>query len=227
MKQKILVIDTETAGFFDKPRVYDFGYAVVDREGVIYEKGQGLVRETICNAELMNTAYYKDKLPLYRQMVRDKKTKVMPLEFIYHYINDLIKKYNIKIIAAYNANFDINALNQTIAEYSNGFIKQFFPDNVQIWCIWNMACQAIFTSLRFQKKAIKEGWLTEKKNFKTSAEIAYRYLKKDEQFEEDHMALSDVLIEVQIMVECLRKHCKMERGPKAFCWKVKKRVEIE
>lgn len=225
MKQKILVIDTETAGFFDKPRVYDFGFAVVDRDGIVYEDGQYLVKETICNSELMNTAYYKDKLPLYREMVRTKITKIMPLAFIYDYINKLIKKYNIKIVAAYNAQFDISALNKTIADYSNDFIKTFFPEDIKIYCIWNMACQVIFSSRNFQKKAIVEGWLTEKKNFKTSAEIAYRYLTGDKDFIEAHTALEDVKIEVQIMTKCFLKHIKLDKKPRAFCWKVKKKIK--
>ena len=45
----------------------------------------------------------------------------------------------------------------------------------------------------------------EHKKPKTSAEIVYRWISDDVDFVEDHTALSDCLIEVEIYVKCKRK----------------------
>lgn len=223
--EKILVIDTETASGFAKPMVYDFGFAVTDRTGHIYEKGCALVWEVFKDPYEMNTAYYKEKVPMYNGLVAQGKMKILHLVDIYKYVQNLIKKHNIKAIAAYNATFDINALNCTIDRFSRHFITEFFPKELLVYCIWSMACSAIYNTTTFQKEAIKKGWLTEKGNFKTSAEIGYRFLKREDDFDEDHVALSDVLIEIEIMVACFNKHVKLAKLPDRACWrKIPKKV---
>ena len=51
--------------------------------------------------------------------------------------------------------------------------------------------------------------------FKTSAETSIQYLMKQHDFIEDHTALSDAIIESQILTKALKKG-KVEKGIEAF-----------
>ena len=48
------------------------------------------------------------------------------------------------------------------------------------------------------------GYVTEKGNIQTKAEIVYRYLKNDKTFEEEHTGLSDCKIEYEILLTAIR-----------------------
>lgn len=54
--------------------------------------------------------------------------------------------------------------------------------------------------------AIKNNWLTDANNFKTSAEIGYRFITGNVDFIEEHTGLEDVLIEIEIMAYALRQN---------------------
>jgi hypothetical protein len=83
-----MVVDTETATLpfaneiargneevkkkiaIAKPLVYDIGWMLSRRDGSILEKKQFLVAEVFSVPTIFNTAYYKDKRPLYLEMLR-------------------------------------------------------------------------------------------------------------------------------------------------------------
>ena len=46
------------------------------------------------------------------------------------------------------------------------------------------------------------GWVSPAGNIKTGAEFAHRYCSGDHSFIEDHTALSDARIEVEILAQC-------------------------
>lgn len=75
-------------------------------------------------------------------------------------------------------------------------------------CIWCLACENLYTQVSFRKMAINNGWITKAGNFKTSAEIGYRFLTGDVDFIEEHTGLEDVLIEIKIMAYALRQNKK-------------------
>ena len=52
-------------------------------------------------------------------------------------------------------------------------------------------------------------FLSEKGHRKSSAEIVYRYITKNLEFEEAHTALADTEIEAAILVACLKRHKKL------------------
>ena len=63
---KYIILDTETANDIDNAIAYDIGFAVADRKGNIYEKHSLMVAEMFFhNVDLLNTAYYAEKLPSY------------------------------------------------------------------------------------------------------------------------------------------------------------------
>lgn len=219
-KEKIIVLDVETAGSLGSPLVYDLGFIITNKEGKIFEKYQFIISDIFDNSDLMKTAYYYNKLPKYLQGLEDKKMHKVSFAMAYATMQHLIKKYNIKNVFAYNAYFDSNALNNTIRTLTEGQKKYFFPYGTQINCIWNMACQVLYTQKTFYKEAIKNGWFTENGNLKTSAEIGFRYISGLNEFDEEHMGLQDALIETMIMTRCFRQNKKMERNVNRLCWKI-------
>ena len=73
----ILVFDTETANSLDDPLVYDIGWAIVDKHGRVYETKSFINADIfIDEKDLMQTAYYKDKIPMYWDRYRNGETVI-------------------------------------------------------------------------------------------------------------------------------------------------------
>lgn len=226
-KFKYLVLDVETANSTEQPLVYDIGFAICDRNGKIYEQKSYIVSDIFFdekrifnNSELMNTAYYKEKLPQYFKGLKNDLWQVKSFLAIRKEIKGLIKEYNIKAICAYNAHFDINALNTTLRYITKSSCKWYFDYDTPIFCIWHMACQTICNKNDYLKTAIENDWQSEKGNIQTNAEKVWAYLTKEYDFSESHTGLADVLIEVQIMAECFKYHKKINKKINRACWNI-------
>ena len=82
--------------------------------------------------------------------------------------------------------------------------------------IWALACDRLLNTNKYRKYCCDNNFFTDsKKFFKTSAEVSYRYLKKDNDFIESHTALSDAEIETFILAKALKRG-KSEPYLKAF-----------
>lgn len=122
MKKKYyLTLDTETATLpfansicktakekqkiaIAKPLVYDIGWTITDRAGNVVKTENYLVQETFFVPNVFNTAYYKDKRPIYMKLLEEGKIKTACWNDI---IKVLIEDMNFcDLVAAYNACFD-------------------------------------------------------------------------------------------------------------------------
>ena len=82
--------------------------------------------------------------------------------------------------------------------------------------IWALACDRLLNTNKYRKYCCDNNFFTDsKKFFKTSAEVSYRYLMKDNEFIESHTALSDAEIETFILAKALKRG-KSEPYLKAF-----------
>ena len=220
-KDYYLVLDVETANSTNDPLVYDLGFAVCDRKGNIYEAESYVVSDIFYKeTELMQTAYYHEKLPKYYEGIKEKAFKVINFYMAKKRIADLIEKYNIKAVCAYNASFDTKALNTTQRYLTNSKYRYFLPYGTEVYCIWHMACQVICTQKRYIKFCLDNGFVSENGNIKTSAETVFAYMTKNEKYEECHTGLQDVLIETQIMAKCFAQHKKMNKKINRLCWRI-------
>ena len=134
--------------------------------------------------------------------------------------NDVMEKYNIKVVCAYNASFDIRALNTTLRYVTKSKYRWFFPYGTEVHCIWHMACQLLYTQKRFADFALQYDYFSPSGNLQTSAEIGFRYLTNEIQFTEEHQGLQDVLIECQIMAKCYAQHKKVDKSINRACWRI-------
>lgn len=222
-KHFYITLDTETCGSLGKPLVYDLGYTIHDRYGNIYEKRSYVVREIFYGEkEKMKSAYYADKLPLYKKGIREGKWNIASFWSIRRELFSLMKEYKVKAVIAYNAGFDTKALNNTL-NYLTKFKEKeqtFFNENTTIWCSWGMACQTLLRQKNYFKNAVENEWVSEAGNVKTSAETSFRYINKDFSFEESHTALEDAIIETAIFAKCIATHKKMDRKILVMPWKI-------
>lgn len=230
-----LVLDTETANGLDQPLVYDVGGVVTDKQGRIYEKFSFVVRDIfVYERALMQTAYYANKIPEYVEDIHNRERVMMDFYEIRRYILNLMKKYNITDVAAYNAHFDRNALNTTQRWLTKSRSRYFFPYGTNFVCIWNMACQTLCQRITYRRFCEENqlfsgnGHGTDKKahNISTSAENVFRYLILNPEYQEEHKGLDDVLIETEIMRRCFSSHMAMPygKGIRRNCWMDVKRV---
>jgi hypothetical protein len=212
LKKKFLVIDVETAGGLDSPLVYDIGGTIIDKNGKIYEQFSFVVEEIFYGqAELMKSAYYAEKIPQYKIDLFKGRRRIATFWQIQTYVRYLIAKYGITVWLAYNARFDRNALNNTLQFLTNGREKYFFPYSIDCQCIWCMAKDTICRQKAYKRFCLENGYLTKNGSLKTSAEVVYKYLTFDKNFEECHTGLEDVIIETEIFSRVLRQHKKMRR----------------
>ena len=222
-----VILDTETANGLSFPLPYDFSYRIVRGKNLltVVEK-QFIIREIFLNNELMDTAYYVEKVPLYWRRIWDKSAKLVTMYTARREFLEDCKKYNVKEIYAYNMNFDYRALNNLMKNVTNGKYRYFFPKNYKMCCIWNMATDAFLSTRNYYNYAIENGYISEKGNILTNAEVAFNFITGDVTFKEKHIGIDDVAIETEILKYCLSRHVKMDKTPKNGVWRKAQKYNI-
>lgn len=222
-KTYLVVLDTETCNgrtIDNKPDlsdslVYDLGFAVIDKKGEVYEAKSFVIRDIFYGMkEAMESAYYKEKIPSYRKDIFEHKTrKLISFYEARKNLLDIMDNYNSSIIVAHNARFDINALNKTERYLTKSKYRFFLPYNIEVWDTLAMARQTIGKQKSYKDYCESNGYMTKHAvpQVRLTAEILYRYLTGNEDFEESHTGLEDVLIEKEILIHCLKQHKPMNK----------------
>ena len=134
----------------------------------------------------------------------------------------LMEMYGIETISAYNLNFDMRALRNT-TEKLFGKGKRFLTKEykeVDLLCIWSLACEVLYSRPSYLRFIDKYNLMTEKGNPLTSAEVGYRYLQDNNEFEESHTGLQDVRIECKILAKCIAQKKKHDSGILPSPWRI-------
>lgn len=220
-KEMFLVIDTETCNTVEQPLPYDIGFAICDRMGNIAEERSYVVAETFLDMkDTMKSAYFAEKIPQYWEDIKNGTREIKSIYKIRKEVKDLMKKYNVKKVGAYNMGFDKRALNNVMRYTTKSFCRWFFPFGTEFFCIWHLATQTLLQQKTFFKMAEKNDWFSEKGNLLTNAEVTYNYIKKMSDFKESHTGLEDVRIEIEIMAHCFKQHKKMNTNINTSCWRL-------
>ena len=187
--------------------VYDIGWAIVDKYGKPYKTRSYVVEEIFYDSVLMDSAYYKEKIPQYLEDIEQGKRIVAPFNKIRMILLSDRKKWNCKAVFAHNAYFDYNALNVTARYLTGSKVRYFFPYKVDIWDTLRMSRNTIGKTEKYSKYCAENGYLTNHKTpqNRLTAEILYRYIKNDPHFVESHTGLEDVEIEKDIFAYCMKK----------------------
>lgn len=219
-----VTLDIETANTTEDALAYDVGFVAHYNDGTILEKHSYIIREVFFGmADLMQSAYYAHKIPEYLESIKRGERVVASAYEVRKALHDVCKKYNVKVIMAYNASFDTKGLNTTQRYLTKSAYRWFLPYGVKVECIWHMACQTICSQKKYYDFCHENGFVSKSGNIQTSAECVYRFLTDNPTFTEEHKGLDDVLIETAIFVECRNKHKKMNRNINRACWRIPQR----
>lgn len=143
-KKYYMVVDTETATLpfandicsnakekqtiaIAKPLVYDIGWVIMDRQGNIVTERNFLVQETFFVPNVFNTAYYKDKRPIYMKLYEEGKILAGNWnEIMLQFMADCQK---VDILAAYNATFDF----KKAIPFTEKYIQRLYSSDYNEW----------------------------------------------------------------------------------------------
>ena len=194
------VFDTETIGLNEK-LIYDLGMVIIAKKGDALYKARWIIDEVFNMPNLSKKAYYGEKINTFYKNATTTPFKQARQEF-----RQIMEDYKVNTITAYNLQFDMSAIRQS-SDFV-GLNGKFLHYAVDYFDLWNASCNSFFQQKYFQKLAVEKNWLTNKGNFRTSAEIAYRYITGEHDFIESHTALEDAEIESIILQEI----CRQKKG---------------
>lgn len=255
-KKYYLTLDTETATLpfaneicktakekqtvaIAKPLVYDIGWTITDRQGNIVKKENFLVQETFFVPNIFNTAYYRDKRPIYMELLEKGEIDIANWNDIVELlISDLEQ---VDLTTAYNACFDFKKAIPFTERYISALYTtdyQRWEDNQKRQCkemvkngksnakndeylnpyfelrgvqypiadLWCIACERLININKYRNFCLERDLVTASVvYFKSSAETSFQYLMNNYDFIEEHTALSDAIIESQILTKALKK----------------------
>lgn len=218
----LIGIDTETSNALidennkldlSQSLVYDIGWQVIDTKGKVYKKRSYVVAEIFLDKELMQSAYFKDKIPQYWSDIKTERRELKTFKNIHRQFLADRKKFNATVVFAHNAFFDWKALNNTIRLITGSDRRYFFPKKVEMWDTLKMSRDVFGQEKSYTVFCDKYGYKTNHKHPQNrfTAEILYRYLTNNTAFEEKHTGLEDVEIETEILLYCLNSKREMRR----------------
>ena len=212
-KRYILMLDTETANTIEQPFVYDLGWAIIDKKGNVYRSRKFIIADIFLEEkELMQSAYFAEKIPLYWEEYHKGLAKIRSFANVRKILVADMAEFGIDIVCAHNARFDVNALNTTQRWLTKSKYRYFFPYGTQIWDTLRMAESTICKQKWYIEFCQKNNYLCKNGSVRKTAEILYRYINGQNDFEEEHTSLADVMIEKEIFAKCFRQHKAMRKN---------------
>ena len=217
-----MILDTETANTYtvdgklntQDSLVYDLGFQIVDKKGNVYEEKSYIIYDVFFNMrDVMQSAYYATKRKKYIKEIAEGKRKIITYKQARQIIHYYCRLYKVKAICAHNAYFDYNALTKTQRYLSKSAQRYFFPYGIEIWDTLKMARSTICKQKSYIRFCEENGYMTKHKvpQPKATAEIIYRYISGEDNFNEEHTGLEDVKIETEIFAHCIAQHKKMKK----------------
>lgn len=110
-----------------KPLIYDIAWRTVDRKGEVNTEKHYIVNEIFFNQTLFNTAYYKEKRPIYLQMIKD---NLITCKNWNEIATELIQDLHFAdFCGAYNSMFDFKkAIN-----FTDDYIQHLYSNYIDMW----------------------------------------------------------------------------------------------
>lgn len=222
-KEKFVVLDVEG---MSAVRPYNIGYVIADRDGKIYKHHSFAVPECLYenlqNALITGQAIDMTKHNIQEILTdtgnpkRKRKYKLISANEFYHFFSKELKKHKVKRLFAYNVSFDKSALKRLFGE------KRFNSLNLEYCDIISGILTTKLLTKKYINFCLENGFITEKGNIMTKAEIVYKYLTNCLDFIEEHTGLSDVLIEYDILLTVFKAHKKVDFAP-CQAWRILKK----
>ena len=113
-----------------KPLIYDLGWKIVDRYGIVYNRMNFLISEIFSVPSVFDTAYYAEKRPIYLEKLR--KGEIVLTDWqtaMTAFIDDLAV---VEAVGAYNSMFDY----KKAIPFTELYISQLYSPNFHNWLKW-------------------------------------------------------------------------------------------
>lgn len=195
-------LDTETVGGASNPTgMYNLGCVIHDKDGNIFATTSMLVMEHY--DKIRNGDYAKKNFPIYEErLCKGEMTAIASEAQAVEVVRSLCKMYNVKYVMAYNSSFD----------FTKTVCRELLVD-FEFIDIYLMALQTI-THLKKYAKFCRENELYSRsgKTCSTSAESVYAFITDNADYAEEHTALSDAMIEMEIFKRCYAMHKKYTKN---------------
>lgn len=207
-RNNVLVFDTETINDCGHPLIHDIGWVCHDRKLNVTKKRRFLTAEfhQLGKNLLYNNEFYSQYSKEYH--IARKECDILPWKEIRDILLADMRQDKISTIAAYNIGFDYRAIATTEKFFNRGLNDRLLKvlDSKTILDLWYLACSTVLDTDEYREWCLKNNALSDKGNFKTSAESCYRYLFGSD-YTEAHTALSDAVDESKIL-KYIVDHCK-------------------
>lgn len=198
-----IILDTETANTIEDPTVFNIGWAVLDLDTEEVLKTESfVVAEIFRDPDLMSSSYYAEKIPAYLEDIENGKIKLARMKTIQKIFYQDYYEYGVTEIYAHNARFDYRSCTCTRRWMTSSKERYFFPYGAKICDTLKMARQMMKGNEDYTNFCKEHGYRTKNNQNRLTAEVLYRYLTKDTDFNEEHRAIEDVMIEKEILFAC-------------------------
>lgn len=198
-------LDTETVGGASNPAgFYHLGGIIHNRKGEIVGCFNYIVAEML---DLIDEdEYAKKNFDLYLDMLEcGKATLIDTQENAVAMVNAICDYYEVDTMLAFNSGFD----------YCKTMCRDLIADREFI-DLWLMALETICSKKSYRKFCAESGRYNTKGGCKTNAETVYAYLIGDPDYCEEHTALEDSKIELEIFNACINSHKRFTKN--CHCW---------
>ena len=200
---KYIILDTETTNDIDCPLVYDFGFAVIDENGKVYASYSFVNKDIFCDDNLMSTAFFADKIPSYWDDIRKGYRVLKSFYEIERIFRRVCNEWNVNTFVAHNARFDYKALQNTKRYITTSRYRFFFPWGSRFVDTLKLSRNTFKDDENYREFCINNNYVTTRNENRYTAEVIYRFLTNDNDFEEEHTGLADCMIEKEIFRHCL------------------------
>jgi DNA polymerase III epsilon subunit-like protein len=198
------MLDTETTNDIDCPLCYDVGFSVINDEGKTLEKHSYVVADIFLDKDLMDVAYFKDKIPTYWEDIKAGKRMLRRFATVRAIVRDVMAQYNINTVIAHNMRFDYCSTNTTQRYLTCSKWRYFFPYGTKFVCTLKMARATFNKDEKYIAFCEENNFVTKHGKPQLTAEVIYRYLTNNVEFVESHTGLEDVEIETEIFFACIQ-----------------------
>lgn len=208
-----ILIDTETCNDIECPLAYDISWLVFNENFDILEKRSYVVYDTyVLEKELMQSAYYAEKLPQYEIALSLGEKKLVTIQTISNIFASDYYHYSVFAIIGHNFPFDYRSCSYTLRYITKSENRYFFPYGCNLWDTLKMARQVYKGDLEYYRYCNYYDLLCKNGSPRFTAEVIYKFLTDNEDFEEKHIGIDDCLIELEIFKKCMELNPNCEKN---------------
>ena len=207
--KNILILDTETIGL-EKLYMYDLGYIVATKnEQGFYAstlKRQFIIDQVYNNKMLFATSYYAIKRPKYVSLLKGRKARLKKMGHALMIMKNDIDRLEVEQAWAFNMPFDKKVMAFNGEEFNLTNPIEHLPQ----MDIMGVASHFIHQTEEYIEFCVENKFVNESGLVQTNAETTFKFISGVHDFIEEHTALQDCEIELDILNYCILKGADLE-----------------